>query len=157
MWRDVYSGSKYSTTDIQHELAAVLYNIGALHTRLGVRNPVYLRKHISHVQVGEDRQESDGMKMAVAHFQCAAWAFHSLPDLHPQEADSDLASELLAFKSGLCLAQAQECILEKSLLDNRKPGIVSKVCGQVVEYYKQVRSVELCIIQLPVAYSVQHH
>ena len=24
------------------------------------------------------------MKMAVAHFQCAAWAFHSLPDIYPQ-------------------------------------------------------------------------
>ena len=24
------------------------------------------------------------MKMAVAHFQCAAWAFHTLPDLYPQ-------------------------------------------------------------------------
>ena len=37
----------------------------------------------------------------------------------------------------MCLAQAQECILEKSLLDNRKPGIIAKGCGQVVEYYKQ--------------------
>ena len=35
------------------------------------------------------------------------------------------------------MIQAQECILEKSLLDNRKPGIIAKVCGQVVEYYKQ--------------------
>ena len=24
------------------------------------------------------------MKMAVAHFQCAAWAFHTLPDLYAQ-------------------------------------------------------------------------
>ena len=41
----------------------------------------------------------------------------------------------MAFKSQLCLAQ--EGILEKSLLDCTKPGIVTKVCGQVVEYYKQ--------------------
>ena len=119
-WRDIYSGTDYSVSDVSHELAAVMYNIGALHSRLGV---------------GEDRQDSDGMKMAVAHFQCAAWAFHTLPDQFPQ--DSDLSSELMAFKSQLCLAQAQECILEKSLLDCRKPGIVTKVCGQVVEYYKQ--------------------
>ena len=39
---------------------------------------------------------------------CAAWAFHTLPDQFPQ---------VMAFKSQLCLAQAQECILEKSLLD----------------------------------------
>ena len=121
-WREIYSGSDYSSSDITHELAAVLYNIGSLHSRLGVT---------------EERQDSDGMKMAVAHFQCAAWAFHSLPDKFPQDAESDLSSEVLAFKSQLCLAQAQECILEKSLLDCRKPGIVTKVCGQVVEYYKQ--------------------
>ena len=121
-WKDIYSNVKYSVSDINHELASVLYNIGALHSVLGSE---------------EQRQESDGMKMAVAHFQCAAWAFHALPDKHPQDSDSDLASEVLAFKSGLCLAQAQECILEKSLLDNRKPGIIAKVCGQVVEYYKQ--------------------
>ena len=47
------------------------------------------------------------MKMAVAHFQCAAWAFHALPDKFPQESDSDLSSEVLAFKSGLCLAQVK--------------------------------------------------
>ena len=35
----------------------------------------------------------------------------------------------------VCLAQAQECILEKSILDHRKPGIIAKVCAQVSEYY----------------------
>ena len=78
-WRDIYSGTDYSVSDVSHELAAVMYNIGALHSRLGV---------------GEDRQDSDGMKMAVAHFQCSAWAFHTLPDQFPQ---------VMAFKSQLCL------------------------------------------------------
>lgn len=82
-WRDLFSGSKYTETDMNHELACVLYNIGALHTRLGVQ---------------EERQDSDGMKMAVAHFQCAAWAFHALPDIHPQAGDTDLSSEVLAFR-----------------------------------------------------------
>ena len=35
------------------------------------------------------------------------------------------SSEVLAFKSGLCLAQAQERILDRSLLDNRKPGNIA--------------------------------
>ena len=37
------------------------------------------------------------------------------------------------------MAQAQECILEKSILDNRKPTIVAKVCAQVSEYYRGAR------------------
>jgi len=121
-WRDIYGGSEYSYTEFSFELAAVLYNIGALHTRLGCQ---------------EERGDSDGMKMAVAHFQCAAWAFHSLPDLHSQALDSDFNSELLTFEAQIALAQAQECILEKSILDGRKPSIIAKVCGQVVVYYSQ--------------------
>ena len=78
-------------SDVMHELAAVMYNIGALHSRLGL---------------GEERQHSDGIKMAVAHFQCSAWAFHTLPDQFPQDPDSDLSSEVMAFKSQLYLAQA---------------------------------------------------
>ncbi len=39
----------------------------------------------------------------------------------------------------VCLAQAQECILEKSILDHRKPTIVAKVCAQVAEYYRGAR------------------
>ena len=34
-------------------------------------------------------------------------------------------------------AQAQECILEKSMTDNRKSTITAKVAAQIVEYYKQ--------------------
>ena len=39
------------------------------------------------------------------------------------------------FLSMICLAQAQECILEKSILDHRKPAIIAKVCAQVHTYY----------------------
>ena len=46
--------------DMQYELAAVLYNIGSYHTRVGS---------------GENRSTPEGMKIACTHFQCAAWAF----------------------------------------------------------------------------------
>ena len=35
-WRDIYSGTEYSMSDVGPELAAVMYKIGALHSRLGV-------------------------------------------------------------------------------------------------------------------------
>ena len=40
--------------------------------------------------------------------------------------------------SQICLVQAQECILEKSILDHKKPIIIVKVAAQIVEFYKQV-------------------
>ena len=33
-------------------------------------------------------------------------------------------------------AQAQECVLEKSITDNRKHSINAKISAQVTEYYK---------------------
>ena len=44
----------------------------------------------------------------------------------PMSTETEPSSiEVLAFKSGLCLAQAQERILDRSLLDNRKPGNIA--------------------------------
>ncbi len=121
-WYDVYSGSLFTFSDLHYEMASVLYNIGALHSQLGWR---------------EDRSTSEGMKMACTHFQCAAWAFHTLPDRYVTDTGTDLSPEILAFLSQVSLAQAQECILEKSILDHRKAGIIAKVGAQVADYFRQ--------------------
>ena len=107
----MFTGSSYSTTDIKREMASVLFNIGGLHMNLGASN---------------DCQTADGMKMSCSHFQQAAWAFQKLSE-KPQQRDTDLSSEILTFLSTVSLAQAQECILEKSILDGHKPETVAKV------------------------------
>lgn len=56
----MYVGMSFSVPDIRYEISSVLYNIGALHTQLGM---------------SDTRTTEDGMKMACTHFQCAAWAF----------------------------------------------------------------------------------
>lgn len=108
-WRDTYANMVCSLANIRFEIISILYNIGAMHTQLGALT---------------ERTSADGMKMACAHFQCAAWAFEHLKNSYPQPSGVDLAPELMTFMHQLCLAQAQECILEKSMLDNRKPTIV---------------------------------
>ena len=77
------------------------------------------------------------MKDACAHFQGAAWAFHTLPDRHASIEGTLLNVDYLALMSQISLAQAQECILEKSILDHKKPAIIVKVAAQIVEFYKQ--------------------
>lgn len=47
----------------------------------------------------------------------------------------DISPDTLSIMTNICLAQAQECILEKSLIDNRKSTITAKVALQIVEYY----------------------
>lgn len=49
-----------------------------------------------------------------------------LKDTYPQPAGVDLAPNVMLFMYHLSLAQAQECILEKSMMDNRKATIIGK-------------------------------
>lgn len=97
----------------------------------------------------DTRTTEDGMKMACTHFQCAAWAFQvenflklpselhfsifiylftfvfqHLKDTYPPSTEADIAPDIMLFAYHLCLAQAQECILEKSMMDNRKASII---------------------------------
>lgn len=120
-WRDLYVSLVCSLADIRFEMACVLYNIGALHTQLGA---------------AESRTSSDSMKSACTHYQIAAWAFQYLREHYPQPAGVDLAIETMKLLQEICFAQAQECILEKSMQDTRKPSIVGAVAMQVLVFYR---------------------
>jgi hypothetical protein len=43
---------------------------------------------------------------------------------------------MLSFKMNVMLAQAQECVLEKSIIDNRKTSINAKISCQIIEFYQ---------------------
>ncbi|XP_011310093.1 tyrosine-protein phosphatase non-receptor type 23 isoform X2 [Fopius arisanus] len=118
-WKDPYTNFVFTLPNIRFEFISILYNIGAIHSQLGSKT---------------ERTSADGMKMACSHFQCAAWAFEHLQS-NSQLPGVDMSSDLMRFMHQLSLAQAQECILEKSMLDNRKPTIVAKVAKQIVDYY----------------------
>jgi tyrosine-protein phosphatase non-receptor type 23 len=119
-WKDIYSGSLSRTGSIKYEMASILYNIACLHSQLGIE---------------ENRSDPESMKIACTHFQCAAWSFNEVKERYPSELRGDLTAELLIFMQWICFAQAQECILEKSLADNRKPAIIAKVVAQVISFY----------------------
>lgn len=119
VWVDIFS-ERHVTGDITYEMASIMFNIGALHAELGALDP---------------RKDDSGMKMACTHFQCAAWAFDQIKS-NPIELESkDMSHDLLSFMHQVTIAQAQECILDKSIVDKRKPSIIAKVAAQVVEYY----------------------
>ncbi|XP_056643679.1 tyrosine-protein phosphatase non-receptor type 23 [Diorhabda sublineata] len=121
-WKNNQLDLNYSSSDIQFELMVIMYNIGALHSFLGS---------------SDSRNNPDGMKMSCTHFQCAAWAFQTVKEKHYQYIVYLSLVELIHFFQQVSLAQAQECILEKSMFDNRKPTIIAKVAVQVHGYYKQ--------------------
>uniref|UniRef100_A0A8C5NNT2 Tyrosine-protein phosphatase non-receptor type 23 n=1 Tax=Junco hyemalis TaxID=40217 RepID=A0A8C5NNT2_JUNHY len=77
------------------------------------------------------------MKVSCTHFQCAAGAFTYLRDHFPHSYSVDMSHQILSLNINLMLGQAQECLLEKSMLDNRKSFLVARISAQVVDYYKE--------------------
>ncbi|EPQ08404.1 Tyrosine-protein phosphatase non-receptor type 23 [Myotis brandtii] len=121
-WTEIFSGKSVAHEDIQYEQACILYNLGALHSMLGAM---------------DKRVSEEGMKVSCTHFQCAAGAFAYLREHFPQAYSVDMSRQILTLNVNLMLGQAQECLLEKSLLDNRKSFLVARISAQVVDYYKE--------------------
>ncbi|NXW52438.1 PTN23 phosphatase, partial [Nyctiprogne leucopyga] len=69
--------------------------------------------------------------------ECAAGAFTYLRDHFPHSYSVDMSHQILNLNINLMLGQAQECLLEKSMLDNRKSFLVARISAQVVDYYKE--------------------
>ncbi|ESN98810.1 hypothetical protein HELRODRAFT_67421 [Helobdella robusta] len=121
-WEDSMARREVTHNDIRYEQACILFNVGSLHSKLGSM---------------ENRLSPEGMKVSCTHFQCAAWAYQHLADKFESYGSADFNRDLLASYATVMLAQAQECILEKSMTDNRKSSITAKVSAQIVDYYKQ--------------------
>ncbi|XP_017692312.1 PREDICTED: tyrosine-protein phosphatase non-receptor type 23 [Lepidothrix coronata] len=119
---EIFSGKVVTHEDIKYEQACVLYNLGALHSMLGAM---------------DKRVSEEGMKVSCTHFQCAAGAFTYLRDHFPHSYSVDMSHQILSLNINLMLGQAQECLLEKSMLDNRKSFLVARISAQVVDYYKE--------------------
>ncbi|CAH2067482.1 unnamed protein product, partial [Iphiclides podalirius] len=121
VWKDLYANMSCSLADIRFEMASILYNIGALHTQLGAAEP---------------RTTPDSLKASCTHYQQAAWAFNYLKEQYPQPSGADISPEILSLLQEICFAQAQECILDKSIQDTRKSSVIGAVATQVLLFYK---------------------
>ncbi|KAF7233637.1 hypothetical protein EG68_12335 [Paragonimus skrjabini miyazakii] len=122
-WRDVFTNSLVECPHFVYEEAAILFNIGALHTILAVK---------------EKRADADSMKVACTHFQCAVWAFDTICEQHRlPHVSSDLNSDVLCVFSSIMTAQAQECIVEKSVLDERPANTTAKLTQYLAQTYEQ--------------------
>ncbi|XP_054637809.1 tyrosine-protein phosphatase non-receptor type 23 [Dunckerocampus dactyliophorus] len=121
-WTEIFSGRTVTHDDISYEQACILYNLGALHSMLGAM---------------DNRVSEEGMKVSCTHFQCSAGAFSYLRDHFSHNFSVDMSHQILNLNINLTLGQAQECLLEKSMLDNRKSFLVARISAQVVDYYKE--------------------
>ncbi|KAG5453927.1 Tyrosine-protein phosphatase non-receptor type 23 [Clonorchis sinensis] len=140
-WCDAFTGGIIEAPDIRLEEASTLYNVAALHSILGVK---------------ERRPDADSMKVACTHFQCAAWALDAINERHCMVGISpDLTTELIRALSMIMTAQAQECIVEKSVLDDRPANITAKLTQYLSQTYENAStelSLPSVIANLPAKY-----
>ncbi|CAG9534199.1 unnamed protein product [Cercopithifilaria johnstoni] len=127
-WMDKSSETSNAAVfeDINYELVCVMYNIGAVHGAIAANEP---------------RTDLDSIKNAFTHFQCAAYPFEQIRDSMNAIKYSavDFDPSVLTFYVTMLLAQAQECLLEKSIIDHRKNTVIAKLAIHLRDVYIQCR------------------
>lgn len=128
-WFDAFKQKqKSSQTNIHLEKAAVLFNLGAVYSQIGL---------------SFDRSTVEGRKQAVHNFAIAAGVFAYLRDNVAVKAAAggtatvDLSVECAGMLERLMLAQAQECVFETTIAKGSTPGVCAKIARQVGIFYEE--------------------
>uniref|UniRef100_A0A7N0V9M5 BRO1 domain-containing protein n=1 Tax=Kalanchoe fedtschenkoi TaxID=63787 RepID=A0A7N0V9M5_KALFE len=128
-WYDAFKPKQKALQQSIHlEKAAVLFNLGAVHSQIGL---------------GYDRSTVDGRKMASHAFIAAAGAFAFLKENVASKASVgssttvDLTVECVGMLERLMLAQAQECVFENTIAKGSTPGVCAKISRQVGIFYEE--------------------
>ncbi|XP_042499813.1 vacuolar-sorting protein BRO1-like [Macadamia integrifolia] len=128
LWYDAFKNkNKASQQNIHFEKAAVLFNLGAVH---------------SQIALSADRSTASGRIQASHSFMASAGAFAFLRDNASMKASIgqstlDISAECAGMLERLMLAQAQECVFEKVIAEGKSPGLCAKISRQVGVYYEE--------------------
>lgn len=136
-WKDAFDkgsifGGRISLTvpSLGYEKICVLFNIGALSTQIAE---------------AQNLDCEEGLQKANKRLQAAAGIFSHLKEgvvgTIEQEPTPDLEQEALTVLSSLCLAQAQEMVVQKAIKDKMKDNIVAKLAGHADDLYAEVMKV----------------
>ncbi|KAI0925777.1 hypothetical protein AcV5_008415 [Taiwanofungus camphoratus] len=116
-------------SNLVYERTAVLFNLAALFSQLGSC---------------EDRSNPNGLKQAIVFYQNAAGTLKflissAIPQLKGTLVQEDMPLELTESVVGslefLMLAQAQECVWQRAVMDNYKNGLIAKLAVKVSSLY----------------------
>ncbi|MCD9639715.1 bck1-like resistance to osmotic shock [Datura stramonium] len=128
-WYDAFKNkNKAAQQNIHLEKAAVLFNLGAVHSQMGL---------------GFDRSSVEGRRQGSHSFIAAAGAFAFLRDNLAMKASMgtsttvDVSVECAGMLERLMLAQAQECVFENSIAKGNTPGVCAKISRQVGLFYEE--------------------
>uniref|UniRef100_A0AAQ5Y763 Rhophilin, Rho GTPase binding protein 2 n=1 Tax=Amphiprion ocellaris TaxID=80972 RepID=A0AAQ5Y763_AMPOC len=136
-WYDSFTGVPLCQQNLSLEKASILFNMAALYSQIGTRS---------------DRQTISGLEEAISSFQKAAGILNHLKETFTHTPSYDMSPAMLSMLIRMMLAQAQECLFEKTAL----PGIrnqfyslmkMAQEAAKVSEIYDQVHQ---SMIQMPI-------
>ncbi|CAB1445396.1 unnamed protein product [Pleuronectes platessa] len=136
-WYDSFTGVPLCQQNMSLEKASILFNMAALYSQIGTRS---------------DRQTIVGLAEAISSFQKAAGILNHLKETFTHTPSYDMSPAMLSMLIRMMLAQAQECLFEKTAL----PGIrnqfsslmkMAQEAAKVSEIYDQVHQ---SMIQTPI-------
>ncbi|XP_029000875.1 rhophilin-2 isoform X1 [Betta splendens] len=136
-WYDSFTGVPVCQQNLSLEKASILFNMAALYSQMGSRS---------------NRQAAVGLVEAISSFQKAAGILNQLKETFTHTPSYDMSPAMLSMLIRLMLAQAQECLFEKTAL----PGVrnqfntlmkMAQEAAKVSEIYDQVHQ---SMIQTPI-------
>lgn len=136
-WYDSFTGVPVCQQNLSLEKASILFNMAALYSQIGTRS---------------DRQTIAGLEEAISSFQKSAGILNHLKETFTHTPSYDMSPAMLSMLIRMMLAQAQECLFEKTAL----PGIrnqfnslmkMAQEAAKVSEIYDQVHQ---SMIQTPI-------
>ncbi|KAI9333947.1 BRO1-like domain-containing protein [Zopfochytrium polystomum] len=119
-WYDSFSGKSVAQHSIAYEKASIIFNIAAT---------------CSAIAALQNRFESDGLKTAFNYLQAAAGLFSYINENFLHAPSVDMSRESIKTLVDLMLAQAQECFLEKVLIERKKGSLMAKLAAQAAHAY----------------------
>ncbi|KAI8918833.1 BRO1-like domain-containing protein [Entophlyctis helioformis] len=122
-WYDAFTSKPIAQYSIAYEKASVIFNIGATCSSIGAL---------------QNRFDISGLKVAFNYFQAAAGLFQYINDNFLHAPSVDMSRDSIKCLVDLMLGQAQECFIEKVVIEKKRGAIVAKLAAQVAFTYAGV-------------------
>ncbi|RKO91970.1 BRO1-like domain-containing protein [Blyttiomyces helicus] len=119
-WYDAFSKAPISQYSIAYEKACIIFNIGAT---------------CASIAALQNRFDAAGLKMAFNYFQAAAGMFTYINENFLHAPSVDLSRDSIKTLVEVMLAQAQECFIEKVVMEKKKGALVAKLSAQAAHMY----------------------
>ncbi|KAL5615235.1 uncharacterized protein BROUX77_001072 [Berkeleyomyces rouxiae] len=121
-WFDAFTHKSTSQYSLAFEKASIIFNISAV---------------LSCHAASQNRSEESGLKMSYHSFQAAAGMFTYINENFLHAPSVDLSRDTVKTLIAIMLAQATEVFLERQIRDEKKNGLLAKLCSQASYLYSQ--------------------